>query len=56
MKIEIAKKGGEKAEEKKRLESALLTFIERTAKEPVSEKEVEVLPALAHELIELWKS
>lgn len=43
-------------EEKKRLESALLTFIERTAEEPVSEKEVEVLPALAHELIELWKS
>lgn len=47
---------GEEVEEKKRLESALLAFIERTVKEPVCEKEIEVLPALAHELIELWKS
>lgn len=43
-------------EEKKRLEEAILSFIEKTTKEPVSEKSVEILPALAHELIELWKS
>lgn len=43
-------------EEKKRLEEALLSFIETTIEEPVSEKSVEILPALAHELIELWKS
>lgn len=42
-------------EEMRRLEEAILDFIERTVKEPMSEKSVEVLPALAHELIELWK-
>lgn len=42
-------------EEKQQLESMLLRFIERTVKEPVSEKEIEILPALTHELIELWK-
>ena len=41
--------------EKKRLEDAILSFIESTTKEPVSEKAIEILPALAHELIELWK-
>lgn len=43
-------------EEKKRLENAILDFIEKTIKEPVSEKAIEILPALAHELIELWRS
>ncbi len=43
-------------EEKKRLENAILDFIEKTIKEPVSEKAIETLPALAHELIELWRS
>lgn len=42
-------------EDKKRLEKALLDFIEQTVKEPTSEKSVEILPALAHELIELWR-
>lgn len=43
-------------EEKKRLEEALLSFIETTTKEPASEKSIEILPELAHELIELWRS
>lgn len=42
--------------ERKRLEDAILNFIEETTKEPASEKAIEILPALAHELIELWKS
>lgn len=42
-------------EEKKRLETALLDFIEKTVHEPTSEKDVEILPELTHELIELWK-
>ena len=44
-------------EEQKRLESALLNFIEKTAEEPskASTKEIEILPLMAHELIELWK-
>lgn len=51
-----SRRGGIKMEEQKRLEEAILSFIEKTTKEPVSEKSVEILPALAHELIELWKS
>lgn len=41
--------------ERQRLENALLEFIERAVKEPSSEEDVKVLPAMAHELIELWK-
>ena len=45
----------EERTEIERLETAILNFIEKTVNEPVSEKDVEILPALAHELIELWK-
>ena len=45
----------EERTEMERLETAILNFIEKTVNEPVSEKDVEILPALAHELIELWK-
>ena len=45
----------EERTEMERLETAILNFIEKTVTEPVSEKDVEILPALAHELIELWK-
>ena len=41
---------------KERFENEILDFIEKTIKEPMSEKAIEILPALAHELIELWKS
>ena len=46
------------SDEQKRLETALLKFIENTVKEPleVSTKEIEILPLMAHELIELWKT
>ena len=45
-------------EEKKRLEVALLTYIEKITSEPskASGKEIEILPLMAHELVELWKS
>ena len=45
----------EERTEMERLETAILNFIEKTVNEPVSKKDVEILPALAHELIELWK-
>lgn len=45
----------EERTEMERLETAILNFIEKTVNEPVSEKDVEILLALAHELIELWK-
>lgn len=45
----------EERTEMERLETTILNFIEKTVNEPVSEKDVEILPALAHELIELWK-
>lgn len=38
-----------------RLEDALLLFIERVVKKPSSEKEVEILPQVAHELVILLK-
>lgn len=38
-----------------RLKNALLSFIEKTLNEPLHEKELEIVPALAHMLIELWK-
>lgn len=40
---------------KDRLEEALLDFIESTLKEPKQENELALVPAMAHELIELWK-
>ena len=43
-------------EPRERLEEALLTFIERTIKEPSQESDVKIITAIAHELIELWKS
>lgn len=45
----------EERKEMKRLETAILNFIEKTVNEPVSEKDIEIILALAHELIELWK-
>lgn len=45
----------EERTEMERLETAILNFIEKTVNEPVSEKDLEILLALAHELIELWK-
>lgn len=44
-------------EKQERLENALLDYIEKTVKEPskASAKEIEILPLMAHELIELWK-
>lgn len=45
----------EERTEMERLETAILNFIEKTVNEPVSEKDVEIILALAHELIELWK-
>lgn len=41
-------------EEQKRLEKALLEFIERASKNAATEKEIEALPAAAKALIELW--
>lgn len=43
------------SEEQKRLEKALLGFIERASRDAASEKEVEVIPEAALALIELWK-
>ena len=43
-------------DERKRLETALLEYIEKTLKEPSHENDVRIIPAMAHELIELWKS
>lgn len=45
------------SEKQKRLEAALLNFIEKTVEEPLkaSLKEIEILPLMAHQLIELWK-
>lgn len=45
------------SEEQKRLEEELLNYIEKTVREPskASTKEIEILPLMAHELIELWK-
>lgn len=45
----------EMSEEQKRLEKALLDFIERAPGDAASEKEVEVIPKAALALIELWK-
>nr|DAY71875.1 MAG TPA: hypothetical protein [Caudoviricetes sp.] len=53
--LKVDREEAREVEEKKRLEDAILSFIESTTKEPVSEKAIEILPALAHELIELWK-
>ncbi len=45
-------------EEQKRLEEALLNYIEKTTNEPskASVKEIEILPLMTHELVELWKN
>lgn len=45
------------SEKQQRLEVALLNFIEKTVEEPLkaSSKEIEILPLMAHQLIELWK-
>ncbi|MBE6005630.1 MAG: hypothetical protein E7238_00400 [Sarcina sp.] len=40
----------------KRLEEALLSFIEREAKEPSSEASYEAIPKTAEVLLRLWKS
>ena len=40
--------------EQKRLETALLELIEREFEKPSTEKSIEVIPQMAHELIELW--
>lgn len=40
--------------EQKKMETALLEFIERECEEPSTEKSIEVIPQMAHELIELW--
>ncbi|WP_024295024.1 hypothetical protein [Lacrimispora indolis] len=45
----------EMSEEQKRLEKALLDFIERVSSNAASEKEVEIIPEAALALIELWK-
>lgn len=45
-----------KQSKRERLEEALLTFIEKTTKEPFQESDVLGIPAMTHELIELWKS
>jgi uncharacterized protein YeeX (DUF496 family) len=42
------------SDNQKRLENALLDFIEKTVKEPMSEEDIKILPAVAHELIILW--
>lgn len=42
-------------EEQKRLEASLLGFIEKECEKPSTEKSTEVIPQMAHELIELWK-
>ena len=42
-------------DERERLEEALLDFIESTLKKPQQESDVALIPAMAHELIELWK-
>ena len=40
-------------EMKERLETALIDFIERVAKEPSSDKETEILPEMAKALVTL---
>lgn len=40
-------------DEIKRLKDDLFTFIERVVHEPTSDKEVEILPQIAHELKEI---
>lgn len=42
------------SENEKRLEKALLEFVERVVKEPNSEAETNVLPHMAQVLITLW--
>ncbi len=42
-------------ENERKLEAVLLEVIERIAREPMSEDEVQVLPQLAHALIRLWE-
>jgi hypothetical protein len=42
------------SEEQKRLEKALLVFIEKAVSEPSTEEDIRVLPAMALVLIELW--
>ena len=44
-----------KKKKKKRLEKILFEFIEETAKEPLLESNVEILPAMVRELRELQK-
>lgn len=41
-------------EEQKRLETAMLEFIEKTLKEPSTESSIAVIPEIARELINLW--
>jgi hypothetical protein len=43
------------SDKQKRLETVLLDFIESAIKEPSSDKEIILLPLMAHELVELWK-
>lgn len=50
------RKAKEMHEKKEQLEAALLDFILRTLNEPLQENSVNVLPAMIHELRELWKS
>ncbi len=40
----------------KRLETALLGYIESETKKPSEASRVEVIPQMAHELIELWRT
>ena len=42
-------------EKKDRLEEALLSFIERATKEPLTEAETSAVPAAAQALIALWR-
>lgn len=44
-------------DEKKRLEKVILEYIERITSAPsANSKEIEILPQMVHELIELWRS
>lgn len=41
-------------EEQKKLEKALLDFVEKETKEPSSDETIRILPQMAHDLITLW--
>lgn len=43
------------SEQQKRLEAALLKFIERVANEPKSEVETQILPQMAQALLSFWE-